>query len=157
MTRYYGRALSSERAYDDAPLNRGTRVTMLSAIGLEEIKAATFGAWHLDGSIFLQFVKEQLVPVLKTGDIVVMDNLSTHKVKGIKEAIEGAGGQLVYLPAYSPDLSPVELLWSKIKSYLRKKAARTVEELTQAIMEAFQCVKKSDLEGWFKHCGYCIN
>lgn len=157
MSRGYGRALSSERAYEDAPFNRGTRVTMLSAIGLEEIKAATFGAWHLDGSIFLQFVKEQLVPALKPGDIVVMDNLKTHKVKGVKEAIEGVGAQLVYLPAYSPDLSPIELCWSKIKSYLRKKAARTLEELTGVIMEAFRSIEKSDLEGWFKHCGYCGN
>lgn len=157
MSQGYGRALTSERAYEDAPFNRGTRVTLLAAIGLSEVKAATFGAWHLDGVIFLQFVKEQLVPELRKGDIVVMDNLSTHKVKGVKEAIEGAGAQLVYLPAYSPDLSPVELCWSKIKSYMRKKAARTLEELTEVIKEAFQRIEKSDLRGWFKHCGYCID
>ena len=97
------------------------------------------------------------MPVLKVGDVVIMDNLSAHRVTGVKEAIETVGAQLMYLPPYSPDLSPIELCWSKIKNHLRKKAARDDESLQVAICEAFKTVTQSDIENWFAHCGYCIH
>lgn len=155
MSRLYGRGPSQERVVSYAPFNKGTRVTMIAAIGVEEIKAATFGDWHVDGDIFLGFIKECLVPVLQPGDIVMLDNLKAHKVSGIREAIEATGGRLVYLPPYSPDLNPIELCWSKIKNYIRKKSARTLEHLQQVIGEAFKEVTSMDLQNWFEHCGYC--
>lgn len=155
MNRLYGRGIRHERIKSFAPFNKGTRVTLIAAIGIEEIKAAMFGQWHINGDIFLQFIRECLVPVLQPGQFVLMDNLSAHKVSGVRESIESTGARLVYLPPYSPDLSPIELAWSKIKAYLRKKVARTFDELQQAICEAFASITPSDLLAWFEHCGYC--
>ena len=154
MNRTYGRGLSGERVVSYAPCNKGTRVTMIAAIGVEEVKAATFGDWHVDGDIFLAFISRCLVPVLEPGNLVFLDNLKAHKVEGVREVIESAGAQLIYLPPYSPDLNPIELCWSKIKNHLRKKAARTFEQLKQAISEAFNEIKPIDLQRWFEHCGY---
>jgi transposase len=156
MTRGYGRGLSSDRVIDFAPFNKGTRVTMIGAISAGEVKAAMYGDWHLDGDIFTSFVKECLVPVLRPGQMVFMDNLRTHKVAGIKELIEATGARLIYLPPYSPDLNPIELCWSKLKSYIRKQEARSFGALGRAIKEAFKTITKSDLEAWFQHCGYSI-
>lgn len=155
MSRLYGRGFSHERIKSFAPFNKGTRVTLIAAIGIEQVKAAMFGQWHVDGDIFLQFIRECLVPVLKPGQFVLMDNLNVHKVSGVKESIEAVGAKLVYLPPYSPDLSPIELAWAKIKTYLRKKAARTFDELQHAICEAFATITHDDLLAWFEHCGYC--
>lgn len=154
-TRAYGRGLSHERVVSYAPCNKGTRVTMIAAIGAEEVKAATFGDWHVDGDIFLDFISRCLVPVLEPGNLVFLDNLKAHKVGGIREAIESVGAKLIYLLPYSPDLNPIELCWSKIKSYLRKKTARTFEHLKQVISEAFHEITPTDLQAWFEHCGYC--
>lgn len=156
MSRLYGRGKSHERVKSYAPFNKGVRVTMIAAVGVEGVKAASFGEWHVDGEIFLQFIQECLVPALEPGQVVLMDNLSVHKVSGVQQAIEAVGARLVYLPPYSPDLSPIELAWSKIKTYLRKKSARTFDELKSAICEAFAEITQTDLQAWFEHCGYCI-
>ena len=156
MARTHGRVLGGERLRMPIPLNKGIRLSMIGALGLTEFKSALLGQWSTDGEIFLGFIQEQVVPQLATGDIVIMDNLSAHKVAGVKEAIESVGASLLYLPPYSPDFSPIENAWSKMKAYLRKKAARTLEDLTTAICEAFQQITPSDIAGWFKHCGYCI-
>jgi transposase len=156
MTRAYGRALSHERVKSVAPFNKGMRVTMIAAIGVEEVKTALYGNWHLDGDIFVSFIKHCLLPMLQPGQTVIMDNLSTHKVKEVKELIESVKAKLVYLPVYSPDLTPIELFWSKIKSYIKKKEARSFGALGRAIKEAFKIVNGNDLEGWFEHCGYSI-
>lgn len=154
MSRLYGRGFRHERIKSFSPFNKGSRLTMIAAVGIDEIKAALFGQWHVDGEIFLQFIQECLVPVLLPGQYVLMDNLKAHKVSGVREAIESVGAKLVYLPPYSPDLSPIELAWSKIKTYLRRKAARTVEELQEVICEAFATITHADLSAWFEHCGY---
>jgi len=88
--------------------------------------------------------------------VVVMDNLGAHKVKGVREAVEGAGARLLYLPPYSPDLSPIEPCWSKVKQALRSAAARTAEALGDAVQRAFRTVTQSDLANWFRHCGYSV-
>lgn len=155
MSARYGRALSHQRAIGHAPLNRGTRLTMIAAIGVREVKTALYGKWHCDGDIFRQFIEQCLVPVLRVGDIVVMDNLSTHKVEGIETLIESKGASLTYLPPYSPDLNPIELLWSKIKNHIRRLAPRTLTALHSAINASFKAISSTDLEGWFEHCGYC--
>ena len=109
-----------------------------------------------DGPTFLAFVRDGLAPALRPGDVVVMDNLGAHKVKGVRETIERAGARLLYLPPYSPDLSPIEPCWSKVKSWLRTIGARTAGALGQAIREAFDRIETSDLRGYFRHCGYVL-
>jgi transposase len=126
---------------------------MIGALGVEQIKAGLFGEWSVDDTLFLGFIEQCLAPALKPGEIVVMDNLRVDKVK---EAIELVGARLVYLPPYSLDSSPIECCWSKIKSYLRKKAVRNNEQLHSAICDAFKTVITHDIEGWFELCGYSI-
>jgi transposase len=107
-----------------------------------------------DTPVFFTFVQKILAPVLRPGQIVMMDNLSSHKGKGVKEVIEAVGATLEYLPSYSPDLSPLEECWSKFKELLRTKAARTRELLDQALTEAFELITPQNARGWFAHCGY---
>jgi transposase len=127
---------------------------MIGAISVVAIEAALYGEWSADGEIFLEFVKKRLVPQLSSGKVVIVDNVSFHKIVGVKEAIEEAGAHLFYLPPYSPDLSPIELMWSKIKSILKKISPRTKPQFRRAIREAFVEISKNDLVSWFKHCGY---
>lgn len=157
MSSLYGRAKSGQRVKSYEPFNKGSRVTMIAAIGLEEVIAASFGQWHVDGDIFLGFIEQCLAPALQPGQVVIMDNLSTHKVAGVREQIEATGARLVYLPPYSPDFNPIELFWSKVKHYIRKKAARNFKQLCAAISDAFKSITSSDLQGWFEHCQYCID
>jgi transposase len=124
---------------------------MIVAASMKQIVAALYGQWSMDGDIFLTFIKEDLVPKLQDGQVVIMDNLTAHKVNGVKQAIEKAGAQLVFLPPYSPDLMPVELLWSKVKILLRGKAVRNYKDFKQVITEIFKRITKKDLSNWFKH------
>ena len=107
-----------------------------------------------DKDIFYEYVRCVLVPSLRVGDIVVLDNLSAHKDKRTQDLIEQAGAELRFLPPYSPDLNPIEKMWSKVKAFLRATKARTEEELYQAIREALETVTPKDAEGWFRSCGY---
>jgi len=107
-----------------------------------------------DGAMFLMFIQEMLAPTLSCGDIVVMDNLPAHKVKGVREAIEARGAELWYLPPYSPDLNPIEMMWSKVKHLIRKAKARTVEPLYDAIGQALCAVTAEELANYYSHCGY---
>ena len=111
----------------------------------------------LNGARFQNYVADTLGPTLAVGDVVVMDNLPAHKVAGIAEAIQRRGAQLVYLPPYSPDLSPIEHCWSKVKTYLRKAQARSQEGLEVALEQALATVTDSDAQGWFRHCGYALH
>lgn len=156
MSRLYGRAIGKKRAKGYSAFYPGQRTTLIGALGCRGFTASLFGAWYTNGSIFLTFVQENLVPTLIPGDVVVMDNLSAHKVTGIKQSIEKAGARLLYLPPYSPDLSPIELAWSKMKNTLRTIGALTPRKLHQAICQAFHSVSQKDSIAWFKHCGYCL-
>jgi transposase len=154
MTRLYGRAPKGERVVGAVPQNYGAHVTRLGALGIQAmmtIEGAT------DGDVFLAYVKHVLAPTLQPGDIVVMDNLRAHKVDGVEQAIAGCGVRLVYLPPYSPDLSPIEPCWSKLKAYLRKAQARTREALEMAITQALATITAADAHGWFHHCGYALH
>jgi transposase len=102
-------------------------------------------------------VNKQLVPRLNKGKVVIMDNVSFHKVIGVKEAIEATGAQLIFLPPYSPDLSPIENMWSKIKAVLRKYAPRTKSQFRKVIRNAFIAIEQQDLISWFRHCGYILS
>ena len=108
----------------------------------------------LDGELFKEYVVQCLAPALQPGDIVIMDNLSSHKVDGVIEPIIAAGATVRYLPPYSPDLNPIELMWSKIKAYLRKLKARTKEALQQALVEALDNISTADVLAWFAEFGY---
>jgi transposase len=156
MTRAYARAPRGQRAYAPKPVNRGVHITMLAALGLEGVVAAMTVEGFTDGAVFLAFLHNVLLPHLRPGQVVILDNLKAHKVAGVAEAIATAGARLLYLPPYSPDFSPIEECWSKIKACLRAKAARTREALEQAIAEAFETVTASDAYGWFRHAGYCV-
>jgi transposase len=109
-----------------------------------------------DGEVFRAFVEQVLCPTLQTGDVVVMDNLRAHKVAGIQEAITGCGARLIYLPPYSPDLSPIEPCWAKLKTLLRRVGARTRDTLEEAITQAMEGITASDALAWFAHCGYVV-
>lgn len=155
MTRIYGRSKKGKRAYDhQTPSNKGKNVTMLGALSLDGIIAALTYQGGTNGLTFITYVEKVLVPKLWPGACVVMDNFSSHKVKGVREAIEAAGARLVYLSPYSPDFSPIENCWSKIKQHLRSIGARTYETLDEAITEAMGAVTSKDTVGWFSHCCY---
>jgi transposase len=154
MTRLYGRAARHERVIEAVPDTRFHRTTILSSIRLDGTTVPLVFEGALNGDIFRAYVTQLLAPSLKPGDVVIMDNLSSHKVSGIVQAIEAAGAKVVFLPPYSPDLNPIELMWSKIKAILRKLKVRSKELLNDAIAYAFNGVSSSDISGWFKHDGY---
>ena len=157
MTRLYGRAPRGERAQGSAPINYGENLTIIGALGASGLSALMTVDGATDGDIFRIYVGEVLCPTLREGDIVVMDNLGARKVRGIREAIEGCGAKLIYLPPYSPDLSPIERCWSKIKTALRAIGARTRRALERAIKKTLSTITESDALAWFAHCGYRLN
>ena len=156
MTRFYGRAKRGERVYDSVPQNYGENISMLATLSLSGIEAPMMIEGAVDGIVFLSYVEQVLVPTLTPGDVVIMDNLGAHKVKGVREAIEAVGAKLIYLPPYSPDLNPIEKCWSKIKTYLRTVKARSKKALEQALKEILQLITKEDAIGWFQSCGYTV-
>ena len=156
MEREYARAEVGQRAEGHRPCDRGGNVTVIAALSLQGIVAALMFPGGVNGMIFNTYVRKVLLPELKPGNIVLMDNVSSHKVEGIRERLEGAGIKLDFLPRYSPDFSPVENAISKIKEKLRGVAARTYEELVDAVGQAINEVSPSNAAGWFKGCGYCV-
>ena len=156
LTRLYGRAPVGERAVGSVPCNYGPNVTLLGALGTRGLEALMTIDSATDSEVFRAFVAQVLCPTLTAGDIVVMDNLRAHKVAGIEEAITGCGARLIYLPPYSPDLSPIELCWSKLKACLRRLGARTGEALEEAIIHAMEGITAADALAWFAHCGYVV-
>jgi transposase len=156
MTRLYGRAAKHQRVREAVPDARLHRTTILSSIRLDGTAVPLVFEGALNGELFRAYISQCLAPSLKPGDIVVMDNLSCHKVSGIVETIEAVGASVLFLPPYSPDLNPIELMWSKIKTVLRKLKIRAKALLDEAIVRAFDAVSLSDVSGWFRHDGYRI-
>lgn len=154
MTRQWGRAPKGERILETTPQGRWTVLTTLGAMSLRGIDAAMTIPSATDGDIFRVYVKQVLSPKLKPGDAVVMDNLSAHKVAGIRRQIEACGARLIYLPPYSPDLNPIEQAWSKLKQFLRSAKARTDQALDQAVSDALKTISAENAAAWFLHCGY---
>jgi transposase len=157
MTRTRARGVRGERVTGAVPHGHWKVLTMLGALRADGMAVASTVLSPTDGEIFRVFVQEALVPVLHRGDVVVMDNLGAHKVSGIGEAIEAAGAHVMYLPPYSPDFSPIEPCWSKVKESLRGRQARTPELLGQAAADAFGKVTQKDARAWFTHCGYTLH
>jgi transposase len=154
MTRRYARAKNGQRANDHTPLNTGKTTTIVSSVRTDGTTVPMFLSGSLNGESFREYIEQHLVPALRTDDIVVMDNLRSHKVDGIKQAIEKVHAHVLYLPPYSPDLNPIEQMWSKIKAFLRKVKARSVEVLMDALPKAFDTISADDILGWFHHDGY---
>jgi transposase len=156
MTRVYGRAPAGERVIGSVPQNYGPNVTMLGALGVQGLHAVMTVDGATDTDVFRTYVRQGLGPTLTPGDIVVLDNLRAHKAVGVQQAIARRGARLLYLPPYSPDLSPIEPCWSKVKTALRKAKARTREALDMAITGALATITNADAHGWFRHCGYAL-
>ncbi len=156
MTRRYGRAPRGERAYDSAPRNYGTHTSVIGAMGLRGLVATLTVEGAVDTEIFNAYAERVLGPRLRKGDVVVLDNLTAHHASRIEKVAEARGAQVLWLPPYSPDYSPIEQCWSKIKACLRGAKARTREALEEALRAALGLVTKADIRGWFKHCGYSL-
>ena len=154
MTRTRARAPKGERAYGKVPRNRGKNTTLISSMVLSGMGASMAFEGATDASAFEIYVEHFLAPTLKEGQIVVMDRLGAHRGERVRELIEERGAVLWFLPSYSPDLSPIEEAFSKLKALLKKKAARTKEALLEAIAEALRAVTPQDVKGWFAHCAY---
>ena len=154
MTRLYSRAIAGQRAIDNTPCGHWCTTTMISSVRLDGSTACMVVDGATTTDIFEAYIKQILVPSLKAGDVVVLDNLAAHKSQQVRELIKSVGAELWYLPAYSPDLNPIEKMWSKIKSILRTLKARTEEALIHAIAKALEMVTASDAKGWFESCGY---
>ncbi len=149
LTRLYGRAPSSQRVADHAPLNTPQITTVLSSVRLNGEKAFTTYQGGTTGERFVNYLKETLLPTLRPGDIVVMDNMRSHHVKAVREVLETAGMKVLYLPPYSPDFNPIEKMWSKFKSILRTWKPRTLNALSLAIPKALSFISPSDCSHWF--------
>ena len=156
MTRRYGRAPRGERAYDSAPRNYGTHTSVIGALGLRGLVATLTVEGAVDAEVFNAYAERVLGPRLRRGDVVVLDNLGAHRASRIEEVAESRGAQVLWLAPYSPDFNPIEQCWSKIKAYLRGAKARTREHLEEALAAALGLVTKTDIRGWFKHCGYSL-
>ena len=154
MTRLRGRAPGGQRLVDSAPAGHWATTTLLSSVRLDGSTAAMAIEGATDAAVFLEYAKQVLTPSLRPGDIVVMDNLSPHKMPAITTAIEACGASVWFLPPYSPDLNPIEKMWSKIKTLLRKAKARTLDALIDAIRDAIRAVTTADILGWFAESGY---
>jgi transposase len=154
LTPLYARAPKGERARGSVPRNRGKNTTLIAALTLDGMGAAMILEGSADTTAFELYIEQVLAPSLRAGQIVVMDNLQAHKSARVKQAIEAKGCQLLFLPGYSPDLSPIEEAFSKLKTALRRAGARTREALQEAIGQALLIITAQDARGWFQHCGY---
>jgi len=150
----YARAPRGERALGKAPRNWGRNISLVCAIDSEGVKSSMSVEGAVDGRAFEAYVERFLVPKLKRGQIVVMDNLSVHKSKRVQRLIEEAGAQLRFLPPYSPDFNPIEEAFSKLKGILRKAGVRTREALVEATGRALNAITREDIRGFFSGCGY---
>jgi transposase len=157
LIRRLARAVRGKRAYGTRPQKRSKNVSVIGAIGIKGIIANYSLLGATDGLTFEAFLSQKLVPKLWKGACVVMDNCSIHQSKEIEYLIEKSGAKLIYLPPYSPDFSPIENCWSKIKTILRSLGARTYPDLAQAIEAAFALVSLKDIRNWFTHCCYCTS
>ena len=154
MARRYAYAMGGSRAVDAVPVSTPTNTTILSSISKDGTTVYTTYQGGTTSERFKAYLKDTLIPKLDSDSLVVMDNMRSHHTAAVKAVLEEAKIQYVYLPPYSPDLNPIEKMWSKVKAFLRKKRVRKVDELDNAIKQAFQTVSPNDCSGWFRSCGY---
>ena len=157
MVRTHARSLQGTRAYGAIPCSHWTRLTVLGALGTEGILAAMSIEAATDADVFCAFLDQVLLPALrqlKLDAVLVMDNLSAHKAKAVRELLDRSEFRYRYLPSYSPDLNPIEPAWAKMKSRLRELAARTTEAPHEALAPALDAITPQDAKGFFRHAGY---
>jgi transposase len=154
MTRAYGRAPRGQRVVQGVPRNHGTGVSLIGAMGLRGLVAPLSVEGAVDTLVFDTYISELLVPQLRGGDILLLDNLPVHQASQVETAAATVKAQVMWLPAYSPDFSPIENCWSKVKALVRGRQPRTGEELNVALKDALEAVTLGDIDGWFRHCGY---
>lgn len=154
MTRRFGRAPRGQRVRQSVPRKRGTNVTLVGALGLRGWVAALSFSGSLDREAFDAFVTGLLVPRLRRADVVLLDNLRVHHASDVEDAVRAARARVLWLPTYSPDFSPLESCWSKVKAVVRGTEPRTAAGLDAALTQALNSVTVADVDGWFKHCGY---
>jgi transposase len=154
MTRRHGRSPKGKRLIGFAPNGHWKTTTFIAALRYDSLTAPYVFDGPINGESFLAYVRQALAPTLTKGDIVVMDNLSSHKVGGVKEAIEAAGASILYLPAYSPDFDPIEQVFAKLKAWLRKVAKRTLHALWDAIADALDLFSPAECSAYFRNSGY---
>lgn len=157
MARLRGWSRKGERCHAAIPHGHWKTITFVGALTLSGFIAPMLLDGPMNGECFLAWVEQMLAPTLGKGRIVLMDNLSAHKVAGVREAIEAKGARLIYLPAYSPDLNPIENSFSKLKAHVRKAAARTYEALEQAAANALPLITPTDCKNFFANAGYDRN
>jgi transposase len=156
MTRRYGWAPRPERVGEAVPVGHWRTLTVLAALTWEGILASMTIESPTDGDVFLAFLEQVLGPRLQPGHIVILDNLSAHKVEGVRRLMESRGAQLLYLPPYSPHFNPIEPAWSKLKQLLRGVKARMLDHLEPAIARAIAGITAQDAQAFFRHCGYGV-
>jgi transposase len=157
MTRSCGRAPKGQRVHGAVPHGNWKTVTMLGAIRCDGMAAAATAPFSTDTDLFRVFVTQALVPALHPGDVVVWDGLAPHQAAGLKQSVERVGAALMPLPPYSPDLSPIEPCWSKVKQIVRAAEPRNPQAIGQVTARAFAAVTSADARGWFRHCGYLVH
>lgn len=154
MTRLRGRAPRGERVIDQVPHGHWKTTTLIAALDCRGVRCSTVVDGAINGEIFTAFVEQVLTPVLTPGDVVILDNLSSHYNRRARDLVEARGAALVFLPAYSPDFNPIEMVFSKVKQLLRSLACRTREKLWSSMQSVLERVTESDAANCFKHCGY---
>ena len=154
MTRTRGRSAKGSRLVEKTPCGRWSTTTFLGAVRSTGFIAPVCVEGAINGRVFKAWVEQHLVRELREGDVVVMDNLSSHKVAGVEEAIEAVGAEVRYLPPYSPDLNPIELAFSKFKRLLRDGARRTQEKLVELCGNVLDLFTETEIRNYFRHCGY---
>ena len=157
MTRLRGRAPVGQRLVEKVPHGHWKTTTLIAALDHQGVRCATTVDGAVNGPVFTAFVQQVLVPTLQPGDLVVLDNLSAHKVAGVRQAIQGAGADVVYLPPYSPDLNPIELAFSKLKQGLRAARHRQRDALWRDTQRLLNTITPSDAIHFYRHCGYTLH
>lgn len=154
MMQHYARAWKNRRAVDKTPLNTPCNTTVLSSIRLNGDCAYTVYPGGTTAERFAEYLKTKLLPTLSEADIIVMDNMRSHHAKVVKQLLDSSKVTYLYLPPYSPDLNPIEKMWSKLKAFLRKEKIRIASELPSAISKGFLTIRPKDCIGWFRSCNY---
>lgn len=154
LSQLYAYSPVGQRAYCSVPRNRGKNTTLLSSMSAQGMGSSLAVDGPTDREVFEAYIEKVLLPTLRTGQVVVLDNLSSHKGGRVRELIEGRGCELLYLPPYSPDFNPIEEAFSKVKGILRKAEARSRNALLEAMGRALSAVSARDARGFFEHCGY---
>ena len=156
MTRLYGRAQTNERINEYVPDVRFQRLSILSTMRLDGTQVPFVFDGTPNSELFNKYIEEFLAPTLSVGDVLILDNLSVHRAKGAFDSIVERGVTILFLPPYSSDFNPIELLWSKMKSFLRKKKARTYDTIINTIQAALADISVEDIYAWIKHSGYTL-